>query len=872
MIDPISRCLCRIALRCRRAEPAASRRTAWAAVFAAALALVASGAATAQTWKEMPGGPLQSVIPRDLPKDIWGYNDARSITSAWNSGCFDAQRRQMYVLGGGHADGAYNGVFAYDLSSQTWHRFTETSLAYPKMPNEASVSAYKDGTPAAVHTYGLVHCARGELIVASGSKWWNGGGSVLAWFLNLDTKKWRQLPFPPNLGYSGVWDDAKGRLIVRDQAFRYFAFDAVNGAVTTPWAQDRVGSYDGHTSAFDPVRRIVLTIGRGINPGGALLLEVDKRDAARSPKFSGATEVLGAEAPGLDYDERRKVFVAWKGGADTYEIDVASAIIRKVTGSGSPPPAQESNGTFNRWRYVPATGDFLLVNRIGDPVYLYLPGVQTSHGAAPATAAPTAPAPVRADPAPVVSDSARAAATAPGTGGGEASPAAPGPAAAPVAPGAPPAVPANWWFAVPMNRPGFYASSHVGGKHGRCAFSDRDQRIYCMGGDWYSYNDPAQHGNGNNEIWSYGVAANDWRKEYPPGNTPCAPAGDVVPPQPDESTWVYDSARNVFHLMPGFWFGTSSYRQSCQAATTHWGHLIYDPAARKYRRGNFATPAGGWGGDLGAKSGVFDPARDEVVRFDSGPTVQRWNVATGALTVERLPVGGAFVEQDPMAIDRQGRAVYGIDYAGHRLVRYHLDTKQAATWPMPTNYVWGCQTRALECFDGNNGLLTFDVASRVLLVPNMPNTGGQIVRLFAFQVDRESWLELPVVNPPGAVVNGNTMAYDPVSNVHMLIGGRVSPHFFLFRFAGPRGSPSRRRARARAGPIVSGRSAARPGALAAVGTPDIAAASAAGPREAVSTWVRRSPGRRLARIRCWPGAKISARAAFAAAERPSTLS
>ena len=376
MIDPISRCLCRI-LGFRRPGPAASGRAARAAVLAAGLALVAAGTATAQTWKELPGGPLQSVIPRDLPRDIWGYNDARSITSAWNSGCFDARRRQMYVLGGGHADGAYNGVFAYDLSSQTWQRFTETSLAYPKMPNEASASTYKDGTPAAVHTYGLVHCARGEVVVASGSKWWDGSGGVLAWFLNLDTKKWRNLRFPPHLGYSGVWDEAKGRLIVRDQAYRYFAFDAVNGAVTTPWAQDRLGSYDGHTSAFDPVRRIVLTIGRGI-PGGALLLEVDKRDAARSPKFSGATEVLGAEAPGLDYDERRKVFVAWKGGADTYEIDVASAIIRKVTGGGSPPPAQESNGTFNRWRYVPATGDFLLVNRIGDPVYLFMPGLQTT--------------------------------------------------------------------------------------------------------------------------------------------------------------------------------------------------------------------------------------------------------------------------------------------------------------------------------------------------------------------------------------------------------------------------------------------------------------------------------------------------------------
>ena len=76
-------------------------------------------------WQVLGGGSLRGAIPPGLPADIWGFNDPSSITSAWNSGCFDAPRGQMYVLGGGHADGAYNGVFAYDLSSQTWQRFTE---------------------------------------------------------------------------------------------------------------------------------------------------------------------------------------------------------------------------------------------------------------------------------------------------------------------------------------------------------------------------------------------------------------------------------------------------------------------------------------------------------------------------------------------------------------------------------------------------------------------------------------------------------------------------------------------------------------------------------------------------------------------------
>ena len=346
-------------------------------------------------------------------------------------------------------------------------------------------------------------------------------------------------------------------------------------------------------------------------------------------------------------------------------------------------------------------------------------------------------------------------------------------------PASPRAIAPGTWTPVAMDRPGFYASWHIGGKHGRCAFNSASGWIFCMGGDWYSYNDPAQQGDGNNEIWGYNVATDQWRKEYPPGDSPCAPAGDIVPPQPDESTWVYDSRRNVFHLMPGFWFGTAVYRRSCQATTPHWGHLIYDPSAQRYAVGHFQAPAAGWGGDLRAKSGIYDPVRDEVIRFDSGPAVQRWNVGTGAVTEEPLPLGGAFVEQDPMAFDPQGRSVYGIDYSGKRLVRYHLDTKQVKAWPMPANYAWSCPGD--ECFDGNNGNITFDEVRRVLVLPNMPSKGGLIQHLYTFDVAAESWQEIPLVQPAGATINGNTMVYDPVNDVHLLIGGRVTPHFFLFR-------------------------------------------------------------------------------------------
>ena len=347
-------------------------------------------------WHVLGGGPLRGAIPRDLPADIWGFNDSSSITSAWNSGCFDVKRSRMYVLGGGHADGAYNGVFAYNAIAQSWERFTEPSLAYPKL-GEPSASVYPDGTPAAVHTYGMVQCLGDELLVASGSRWWTGGGGVYAWLLNLDTRTWRRLDFPPALGYSGAWDPVARRAIVRDQSFSYFAFDPATGAIERPWRQDDAGSYDGHTSAFDTARRLVLTIGRGVNgTGGALLLAVDGREAARPVQFTGATEILRAEAPGLDYDERRQLFVAWMGGRDLFEIDVARLQIVRVAAGGPAPPAQEPNGTFNRFRYLRATGNFMLVNRVDDPVYLLVPPASATPppapGSGPDPVPPSAPA------------------------------------------------------------------------------------------------------------------------------------------------------------------------------------------------------------------------------------------------------------------------------------------------------------------------------------------------------------------------------------------------------------------------------------------------------------------------------------------------
>jgi hypothetical protein len=260
----------------------------------------------------------------------------------------------------------------------------------------------------------------------------------------------------------------------------------------------------------------------------------------------------------------------------------------------------------------------------------------------------------------------------------------------------------------------------------------------------------------------------------------------VVPPQPDESTWVYDSRRAVFHLMPGFWFGPNTYGAQCpNGAKTHWGHLVYDPVARKYAEGYFQRPPAGWGGDSRSKNGIYDPVADQVVRIDLGPTVQRWSGATGGLVEEPFPIRDVYCEQDPLAFDPEGRSIYGIDYSKKRLVRYHLDDKKATAWPLPAAYIWHSESQPPdpEAFDGNKGCIGYDRVSKRVVLLNCRTHWGLTEHFFVFDPATETFEEIPLDKPSGVQINGNTLGHDTAANVFMLIGSRVNPNFFLLRHA-----------------------------------------------------------------------------------------
>jgi hypothetical protein len=721
----------------------------------------AATASATGTWRTLGGGTIREVMPPDLPPGIWGSGSPNSITNAWNSGAYHPARHQFFVWGGGHADGAYNGVFCYDFASETWSRYTEPSMAFPPMvEGGAFVTVYSDGTPAATHTYDTQLCIGDEYLCTYSGSVWSGSGwrSNIAAYLHLETKQWRIVPIPgnaPELGRSMIYDPVQAKLVYRDEAYTYGVVDIHTGAVTYPYGSDTEGTYDGYTSVLVPTCREMVTLGsHPANPALMLVLALDSVAAARVLRpgdFTGpAPEIFDTYGPGLAWDARREVLVAWKGGPDVYEIDVPARAVVKVTGGGTPPGAREPNGTFTRFSFLPATGAFALVNTIDDPVSVYTP------------AGGDAPEPP--DPAPE------------------------------------PGVLTAEWTAIAMNRPGWYASWQIGGKHGRMAFRPVDERIYCMGGDWYSADNPYEIGSGNNEVWSYSVAANDWRREFPQTPGPCAGPGVLVPAHPDETSWVYDPVRDVFHAIVAFWFGTATYQQACPGtqAVMGWGHLIFNPTTHTWTQGHFVwpPPIGGPGGDSGPKSGVYDPVRAEVIRLSPGTYLQRWNAETGAIDEPYITGDTIWVEQDQIALDAAGRRIYVVDYGGRTLWSVQLDTLEPKKWAMPAQYVWATDLGVPEAFDGNLHCLTYDPDARVLVLPNIDSHGGYVRHLFVFHVDTEQWEELPITHPAGTTVNGNTLVYDPVNRAHVLIGGRVTPHQFVLRLVGGAAPPEAEMVRA----------------------------------------------------------------------------
>jgi hypothetical protein len=317
-------------------------------------------------WYEVPNSELRAVLPSPRPA-----GDPLAIMEAWSGGTYDPVRDALVLAAnGGHADYGGNEVYAFSLSSLSWQRLTDPSMA-PLPP--VAVEALPDGRPSSRHTYSGVtfHVSADKVFISGGSLWSaTGGGSRGAWTFDVPARAWERRA------------DAPG-----SQVTAMVAYDPVTGLVFSLLQNGTLAAYDykknswakrasmGGWAEFDPARTMVMHPTRRqllvVGGGKVLAFGLSQFSGTQTIATTGGEAIVNAQGPGLAYDSANNCIVAWTGG-DVYSLDLATRVWERHAPVGpAAPPIPPRQGVFGRWQYIPSRDAFIVATRVNENVWLY---------------------------------------------------------------------------------------------------------------------------------------------------------------------------------------------------------------------------------------------------------------------------------------------------------------------------------------------------------------------------------------------------------------------------------------------------------------------------------------------------------------------
>ncbi len=363
-----------------------------------------TGVAAAQTpgiadippghWWEVPDSRLDRVAAHPNPGGA-----LQAVMTAWNGAAFDTRRERLLVWGGGHRDYAGNEVYAFDLKTLTWQRLTE-----PSTPDAADSPSYADGGPRAPHTYAsLEYLPQRDALYAFGLSfgWPYGKGYPDIHALSLSDRDWNKAAAPPLPGgrsaaFAAYDAQARGVWCHAPDTAPLLFYDIDNKR----WKQHaRSPLAFGATAAVDPERGLLVAIGH-YRSGQSQMRVWNVRAAqavAIDPAPQGDRRLEGVPGPGFQYDPIGRRFVGWGGGGTIYALNPDTWTWRTLpaaAGNRIVPSKPQANGTYGRFRYVPAQDVFVLVNRVDENVFIYRPerpvAPTSNKRHEPTTAAPAA--------------------------------------------------------------------------------------------------------------------------------------------------------------------------------------------------------------------------------------------------------------------------------------------------------------------------------------------------------------------------------------------------------------------------------------------------------------------------------------------------
>lgn len=149
--------------------------------------------AAASAWRADPD--LTATIPGMTTNHIQGLSE-------FCGGIGDATHKKLYVHGGGHQDGAYNGIIGFDFNgtSQATGWTEESGSASLTSAVTNATDAYSDGKPSAIHSYDQMWIdeANSKFYRTGGFRASNAGDSTAGtWSFALGSGSWTRLTDDP---------------------------------------------------------------------------------------------------------------------------------------------------------------------------------------------------------------------------------------------------------------------------------------------------------------------------------------------------------------------------------------------------------------------------------------------------------------------------------------------------------------------------------------------------------------------------------------------------------------------------------------------------------------------------------------------------
>ena len=343
----------------------------------------------AGSWWQAPASTMRTVCPDR------GDENCAAVITAWSGGAYDTVHNRVLIFGGGHADYSGNELYAFDIGTLTWSRLTD-----PSPSTYMDQDPLPDGQPVSRHSYdGLQYLTHADRFFAvGGSRWHDGGGTHVTWTFDPGANTWQDME-PENVpSFSNCCSDASAYDFASRRVYLHItgylvSYDFDTNRYETlsdfgfPPLWPRYEVWGDKRCLMDTSRDLLWCLGSGlvmvydvandqyvtddwVTTGGAPFSNADQVGGHTEQIFeTTGGEVITASAPGADYDAVSDEIVAWVGGG-VWALDLETREWRHGTSEGAP-ESPTSHGTYGRWRYIPRTNVFVLVNSVDDNVYFY---------------------------------------------------------------------------------------------------------------------------------------------------------------------------------------------------------------------------------------------------------------------------------------------------------------------------------------------------------------------------------------------------------------------------------------------------------------------------------------------------------------------